>query len=658
MIRVAYSLLVFSILVALTLPASAHGGIYVVPGDAGSPSSAKDDPAASPTNPAGAAGVGPGAASGSAGFGPSTRSSRGGSGRLGGRGSGRRGARTGASEAQAGWNSWEFWWNANSAQYLSLRGRLEVSGASTGFIGLLTGKGLSLRGADGVRPDQRMVSELIAPALTSLTAERAGDIADSAVLALARVSDPAQAPGALDALLPQLAHAELSVRSSAALALGVLGDVRAEAALVELARDSSHGRQLVGGGHVSSLVRCFSALSLGMLGGDEGIGCLVGLTSDLGPSERELSVAACMGLSQIPSEHPRAGMIMDAAKARLADRYTDPLLKAHLVTLLAKLGGQPRVPELVDLLEDRDTDPIVRQSVALALGRVAAVTQPRAVERLQQLIESERDALTRQLAILALGRMGGRDQQPAEHGEAHAAIEAMLTRELAGKGKQSAQRSWAGLAAALYARGGGDAKHGAGTPRSDRLVARLAAAYERESDPAHRGAFAVALGLAGARSAGPQLAQDLRTQHDDGLRGHLAIALGLLGEREAEDDLMRLCSADRTAPTLRRKAATGLGLMGRRDAVPALVRVLTQAGTLGESAGAAAALGLMGDRDAVDPLVGRATDTSAGALSRGFAVAALGLLAERGRLPFHAALLADAHYLARTDALTELMDLL
>ena len=654
---------VFKLLLALGLMSAlafGHGGQSTVPADAGSGVQMPGVFSAPTTNPQGA-------------FTPSARGGRGGAtasvsarsregGRVSGRGAGRgtsqRGARGASSGGNAGaeapvaWDSWEFWWDANSAEFLSLRGRRKAKGVSSGLVSLLTGKGLRRRTADGIRPNNRMVAEQIVPALTQLMGARAGDIADSAVLALARISDPDQDPDVLDALLPQLAHKELSVRSSSALALGVLGDDRAVDALMALSRDSSRGRQLVGGGQVSSLVRCFSAISLGMLGTRDSIDCLRSLVEGLGPSERELSVAACLGLSQVPRDHARADAVLELASERLADRYTDSLLKAHLVTVVAKVGGPKHVPELLALLMDRDTDPVLRQSLALALGRVAEVSQPEAVQRLQQVIEGERDALTRHLAILALGRMGGRDPLVADHEAAHAEIESMLVRELAGKGKQSAHRSWAGLAAALYARG-----CGAG-PRSDRIVERLAHAYGRESDPAHKGAFAVGLGLAGARSAGPDLARDLTEHHDEVFRGHLAIALGLLRERESVDDLMRLCSDPRTPATLRRKAATGLGLMGERKAVESLVSVLERAGSLGEIAGAAAALGLLGDRDAVTPLVQRATDDSAGALTRGFSAAALGLLAERSRLPFHAKLLADSHYLARTAAMSELMDIL
>jgi HEAT repeat protein len=648
MILIARSLAALALFTPVAL---GHGGQYVAPPDSGSAKSEKGGTVKPPTNPMGeAAGV-----PGQSGDRAATRVGTGvrtGKGRGVGRGGDRRGAVTGGGERAPAWDGWQFWWDANSAEFLSLRGRLASRGATSGVIPGLTGRGRFLRGKDGVRPDAAMVMDLIVPTLTSLLGERAGDIADSAVLALARVTDPEQDPDTLGALLPQLAHEELSVRSSTALALGVLGDARAAGALVDLTRDTSQGRQLVGGGQVSSLVRCFSALSLGMLGEASGVDCLVGLVRDGGPSDRELSVAAAMGLTQVPEGHPASAAVLAAARARLADRRTDPYVKTHLVTVLAKVGGAQVVDDLVAALEDRDADSLVRQSVALALGRVAELDDLAALELMHQVIEAERDALTRHLAILALGRIGGRDDHPAENAPVHDDIEAMLVREIAGKGKQSAHRSWAALSAALYARAGGD------PDRGDRLAERLSIAYDDESDPAHRGAFAVALGLAGARSAGPLLVRDLRDTGDDGFRGHLAVALGLMGEREAVSDLMRLCTDSRTPSTLRRRAATGLGLLGERSAVASLVEVLDGASTLGESAGAAAALGLLGDRSAVDPLVGRALDDGAGALNRGFAAAALGLLAERGRLPFTADFLADAHYMARTDALAELMDLL
>ena len=633
----------------------AHGGIGVVPSDAGGGGGGDGGTVAPPTNPGGANQPTPGfgGSSGDGTTGTTRGTTRGTSAR---RDSGRPGGRGGMSSGDdfsgPTVDGWEFWWQCNRDTWLDLRSRLAARGVTSGTLGLLTRRGNEVRDADTRRPRRQQVIDEVTPTLRAMLGASEADIADSALLALARSAELDGSGDDLAAVVGCLAHPALSVRSSAALALGVLGDPRAAATLIDLAADTSRGRQLVGGGRVESLVREFAALAMGMLADDDCVDALTDLLLRLGPSDRDLRVAAALGLSQLPADHRRAGVVVGLLAGLLGDRRQPPQLLAHVVTALAKVGGRAAVPELLSRLADRDADAMVRQSAAQALGRVGMLADAGVLDTLMQVVKADRDALTRHYALLALGRVGGRDDDPLLHAEAHDAIEALLRKELAGDGKQRSHRSWAAFSAALYVRTLDDAV------RRDRLVERMALAFEHESDPSFGGAFAVALGLAGAKSAGAQLLDKLRGTADEALLGHLAVALGLLGEREAGDDLLRLCARQSTSPELRRQAATGLGLLGEGAAVDTLLAALQGAPTLGVSAGAASALGMLGDREALRPLLVMCTDGSIQPLTRGFAVAALGLLSERGSRPFHAALKADLAYRVSTPALAELMDLL
>ena len=568
--------------------------------------------------------------------------------------SGRSGSGSGTNTAweRPGPESWEFWWAANRDAYLPLSERLAARGVTSGTIALLTGKGHSVRNRSLGRLDRTQVATLLVPSLLPLLGEHERDVVDSVELALSRMAEPDGAAPLLDALTPLLAHAELSVSSTAALSLGVLGAPGADHLLIDVAADNSRGRQLVGGGAVPHLVRQFAALGLGLIGSDEGTLSLLSLLTRLGPSDVDLRVAAALGLSQLPEDHARAPEVAAALRALLHDRRCPTLLACHVATALAKVSGHDALPELVYKLRDRDTDAPLRQSLALALGRIGRLEDARSTELLQQVLAGERDVLTRQFALLALGRIGGRDERPEDRPEQHAALEKLLGRELAGDGKSRSQRPWAALAMALYGRALPDPE------RRDRLTERLTLAFDEESDPSVRGAFALSLGLIDARGAVPSLRAALRRCSDERLIGHLMLTLGLLRDTESSTRMLQLCTNVGASPELRRQAATGLGLLGDGAIVPALVAYLAEADTLGECAGAASALALVGDESALDPLLELARDERAPPQRRGFAIAALGLLAERRAQTFHSELKADVNHLATTSALMELMDIL
>ncbi len=114
----------------------------------------------------------------------------------------------------------------------------------------------------------------------------------------------------------------------------------------------------------------------------------------------------------------------------------------------------------------------------------------------------------------------------------------------------------------------------------------------------------------------------------------------------------------RASDDLRREAARALGALGDAGAVDALVTELRTAGLDHGRGRAAIALGSIGAVPAVRPLVSLGTDRRAGEPIRAVAVAALGLLGDPERIPSLSRLSLDVNYLARTDALNEVISLL
>lgn len=646
--RTFLSVLLAAVLVAT--PVFAHGGQYKGPSDAGSGSAGQGGTVAPPTNPGGAAAPGPGAA---ASGGASSGASRTGGGRVARGGSGRRGAVTsaGAGEDAKGFEIWEFWWENNKDRYLNLKDRLNTTSNVSGSPGLLTGRGRKNKSSSTRRPDQNQIDNEVIPALKSLlTTEDDFNILDSAVLALGRTTDISMADDVVEAAIPLLSNSNLSVQSSTALALGVLGSPTAVQNLQEILQDSSAGRRMTGGGNIHWLVRAFSGLSLGLLGEDTGIDSLMSVVERLGDTEKDIKICSIVGLGMIGSEHPKATEVQEFLLAQLDDRRLDPLIKSFIPTSLGKLGLPSSVPALLESFADRDTDNVVLQSVAIGLGQLADLDDTEAFDTLLKYLREGRDAQTRHFAIISLAQIGARDEDFDAHKDIHDDLYDQLAKEIQGKGKQKSHRSWAGIAAAIYSK-----QHPETQPQ---VIDRLVAAYDDESDPSYKSAYAVALGLLNATSASDMIFNDFNRLMDQDFRGYAGVALGFLQYDEAADALRGLCQNKATTPTLRLQAATGLGLMSDTQAVATLIETLEGAQTLGVSSAVAKALGLIGDRDSITPLKNIAMKDGKNPITRAFACVALGLVGEKTRLPWNAVISSNNNYRAKTPSIEEVLDIL
>jgi HEAT repeat protein len=625
----------------------AHGGIYTPPGDAGSGAGKSGGVVAPPTNPGGAlAPVGNSASSGVArgttGRGTSGRRSRG----------RRTFTSSGNTDMGPALDTWEFWWRSNQDRFLRLKERLDRRGAASGHLTLLTGRGNHQQKSSTRRPDAELVASVVVPHLIGLLDESEGDILDSALLALARSTGAGQADEVIASASQLLGHKELSVRSTAALSLGVVGDDAASGILIALLQDGSQGRKLVRGGAVPWLVRSFAALSLGLLGEDQGVVTLLDAVRRLPDSERDVKACAIVALGLIDSEHPRAHDIAGTLVELLQDRRLDPTIAAQIPTAIARQADPGAIVALLNSFHDRDSNRLVRQSTALAFGQLAVLDDEAVVSALIQEVERGRDSQTRHFALIALGQIGARslmtdagDLQTTTHKD----LAALLARELSGKGKSRAHRPWAALAMALHT-----APH---RELQGPIIDRLLAALDDESDPSVRGSFTIALGLLEHRGSGERLLAEFQTCRDEALRGYIALALGLVGHIEAAESLRHACAVKGGSPNMRLQVALGLGLLADGETVGALIETLSEASTLGVASAAARALGMIGDRAAIEPLREVSLDERAQPITRGFAAVALGLLAEREDLPWNEAIRANSNYRAMVPALVEVADI-
>ena len=548
----------------------------------------------------------------------------------------------------SGTERWEFWWENNKDDYLNLRLNDHRFNPGTGSAGFLTGRGRKEKAIRSTRPSPPLIRRLALPALTAALEETHPDILDSSVLALARILDKNEGGKYLNRMVDLLADKHPSVRQSATLALGVLGDPRAESTLYDLATDSVAGRRLVGGEKVSDWVRAFAALSLGYVDTPSSAERLLTLARRTPDRDYDLKGCAVTALGLIETEGTRE-KITACLCDTLVDEKTHRLIRAAAAEALGRLGNPAAVSTVLEVLRSDRTDRWVRASSVIALGRLAELDHPEAVKRLMTLITKGKDRFSIDLAYIALGQMSARAAQREIAVEVQTKVARLFRNALKGSGSNT-RRPWAALGAAIQARSA-EAFKGA-------LATRLEDAFEDESNPSCLGAYAIALGLIDAQAQRKTIANAFEKSKDPALRGYLAVALGMLKHRGSVEAIREVVSNPGTSPTLRLQAATSLGLMGDPQAVGLLVETLAKYETLSVASSVVSALGLIGDRSAVEPLARILSDPKRGDLTRAFAAVALGLLGEKTDLPWNVPITRNGNYHARVPALKEVADIL
>lgn len=218
---------------------------------------------------------------------------------------------------------------------------------------------------------ERAIREHERTLLTGTELERA-----NAAIALGELRAKEALPALMDALLKDKSP---RVRWEAAKALGLIGDERAVAPLIEALEDENPN------------VRMYSAYALGEIKSPRAVEALVRSLADREWLVRWFSCWALMEIRSPDSVKPLVSLL----KRKEADT---PLV----VRVLEWLKHPKTTDFLLPLLKHRDEE--VRARAAFALGRAGG---PRAVEPLLQLLNDGSPKVRRE-AVLALARVGDR----------------------------------------------------------------------------------------------------------------------------------------------------------------------------------------------------------------------------------------------------------
>ena len=591
-------------------------------------------------------------------------------------------------------SQWEFWWGFNKDPYLQLKTAVHARGRATGSDTYYLGHGQHDPRADALAPsaEDRARARRALLAALERESEDSNDVLTGAMIALAKIGEEVDVGGELT-VLPVLTSflpaSNVEVQETAALAMGILATEDCIDPLLALLRDNTEGRHLVQEREVPYRVRAFAAYGLGLAGArlnavearERVVHELVRHLESPAFSTRDIKVACMSALGLVPLDPntplaedvdvldplvvagSREGQVayllrwLDLGKRREDMRVHDWHVRAHAPTALARLAAdlpqvrEQVVPVLAALLEERgDAHDLVKMSSALALGELVDADGggPDGAAR-QALLEATTNGhrQTRRFALIALAKAAGRPGQGEEPWRGAAELQDILLRQL--QHAKSGLRPWVALAIGVHVR----ALHDRSGPDTADLKRALRHASEKERSPADAGAHLIGIGLTQDPDAVAHLLERLEFFNGRPVaRGQAAVGLGLLDDAQAKPALKAVLLASRYKPDLLRSCAVGLGLLGDKTLVPVLTEELARSKALAAQAALATALGTIGDRSAIDPLVELLADEGVSQTARGFAAVALGMVCDRGQLPWSVPYSLAVNYRASTATLT------
>ncbi len=683
--------------------ASGHGGTYRGPGDTvppgggggggggGGPGSAGPS-TPGPAGPTTPGAVSPGAPAAAGATGPTT---------------------SGGGDTGVDLTIWQYWWGFNKEPYINLKAHIHSGSVVTGSDDFFLGLGEKEQSRDSLRPTPETIRGKIVPALRkALETERSNDILDASLIALAKIGD-AKAEDGYEAMSVDikkfLAHSNQQLRETAAVSLGILANDSEDNVGILLALLGNDNSTLRGQydlqvlGNISPRTRAYAAYGLGLIAhkaGDETrqqivdalIVLLDGEGKTMGSRDVQVACLIAMGLAPLPDDPtaepfelrdekkssgwPKPEQVTNRQEqiAYAMSYFEDEMGNNHLIRahvpmavarLLQDIPGEHWIRAkvanrfLYDVGQFTKQSDEVKQSCVQALGVIGDCDEDEIDVNIRAGLMEVKDHIAdrqaRNFALIALGQACGRPGKGAGdpigglvNAKRGKSPRAFLIDALARS--QSGVRPWAALSLAVMERSLKDAKH----PVSEDVLRALRDVLRDSKSPAEVAAYAVAVGVLKDDDAKTVLVlrDKLAKIGDDEARGYCAIGLGLMDDRGAIVQIQEVIQKSKYKPDLLKQAAIGLGLLGDKQIVDGLIDMLDQATGLSSQAAISSALGFIGDARSVDPLIGMLEDDQKTDLARGFAAAALGIVADKEELPWNTKISVNINYRANTTTLT------
>ena len=586
--------------------------------------------------------------------------------------------------------TWQTWWSLNCEPYLNLRSRLYRGSNEVGcwFVPSKPGDpSLNLR------PSEKLVRSEVVPRLLDGLRAGSSEVSAACLIALGRIGAAGRSDQQLaEALRASITSRDPGIQECAALALGILGDVRdvpwLEAVVANDVRTLQRGAMPMDGA-LSQRTRAFAAYGLGLIGYQEHaverypvVDALVRQLERESPKHAPDVAVACwtaMGLTALPFDERafRAASLesvqldalpprvlqeqiawclrqLDVPRLHALERAQIPIALGRLCldAPQSSLRGQVAV-RLLAFLRANAADASARTACMLALGQLGDCDgDPIDVEIRTTLLEVARsttDEPEPSLACIALAQVAGRPGDglvgPLAGLQGEDDARAFLSERL--QRSSFSSRPWAALALAVLERSLEDNQVRCSPTSLALLRDELAKAEESNLV----GALAIAVGLAGDIEATSLLRETFAVTSEPQARGCVALGLGLLDDRASSEIIADVLRKSRYQPHLFRSAAIGLGLLGDAHIGRDLIYELSVARSPTAQISFCVALGRVGDARAVEPLLDVLRDDQQVPSVRAAAADALGGICDKDVLPWSARLSIGSSFFANPHSL-------
>ena len=575
--------------------------------------------------------------------------------------------------------AWYTWWELHKDPYLKLKEAIYKAPSSTGSDDFFLGHGEQPTEED-LRPPQSVIEAEVVPALLAvMTKDEMPNVISSATMALAKIGADSCGERARDVQLAMRAlldSGNQEVVEAAALALGLFGSPSVAPDLASLLADTRAGRELVGGGKVSTRTRAFAGHGLAQLARRTknteisrfAAHQLVAIV-DAKRCTDEVRLAALNALAVIPlasselveasgvrlsPSSSRAALVewlgVKCKQTQLSDR-----VRAHAPRTMAlqAMDGELALREdatklLVELLARGRTDRQLRYGAVMGLGLLGRNGPEHTYVR-TMLMRSARDgdATERHLALMSLGQVTGRPGLDVKSAWVGADEVEKYLREQLSRGKSRA-KPWAALA--LGVQGAEQLSRGRRLKPETRDALRMMS--EDCKSPADAGAYAVAIGMRTDIGASELLQEKLAYFSDQQARGDLCLSLGLMREQKNVPALQEVFANAVYEPHLLSRVITGLTLSQDKALVPTILKEIETTESSAVRVVYAWALGIVGDARAVTPLAELLKDTDHVTTLRSKSADCLGFVCDPERVPWNTSLKRAANYLTRAETVT------
>ncbi len=523
---------------------------------------------------------------------------------------------------------WTSWWDTNREATIAHWADVTPGRSYAGWANSVMGRGRSFLPPTRLSPGERRRATEALYGVLSKTNEIT--LRTRMTYAIARVAPEDMHTKVRELLERLLSDMSANVRVSATFALGILGDPEATDTLVGIALDDARARISLRQSIASNAVRGHAVMALGMLNSPAIIDELLPIL-ELDDTD-DAYVQRCIVFALGMLEGELAIRAREVLLDKLENLPRDRAVAGMIPIALGKLGHREAMPAVLEVLGNTKAEREMRQSAAVAMSRLTSLYDEEAIEELFDNVKTAAEGPQRWYSLMSIALIGARTRRPAQPFD-HEDLEKRLIEEMVNPSHEE-HGPWAAMALAVYG-----IDHEVFRPLA---IEAVGPAYKKEKDPDDKGAYAIALGLLGAREYGKQIFADLDDLSDGAFRGSAALALGMLAYEPAREWMLKRALDKSATAGERIRLFRGLALMGDRGTTKAILGEWKTSGDAARRSSLASGLARMRNPRALERLIAMIVDDGA-TQPREEAASALGLHSDRSNPRFHELLTQDVN---------------